>query len=66
MLRRLELHFEQLECISYEERHEYISRDDVRAAKSSVLLRAINRQDAQWFFRHSGTDVNVVYYSSIT
>ncbi|OBT40489.1 hypothetical protein VE00_07883 [Pseudogymnoascus sp. WSF 3629] len=45
LLRRLELHFEQLECISYEERLEYISCEDVRAAKASVLLRAINRQE---------------------
>ncbi|KFY32148.1 hypothetical protein V493_00465 [Pseudogymnoascus sp. VKM F-4281 (FW-2241)] len=45
LLRRLELHFEQLECISYEERLKYISREDVRAAKSGVLLRAINRQE---------------------
>jgi hypothetical protein len=45
LLRRLELHFEQLECISYEERQKYISREDVRAAMPSVLLRAINRQE---------------------
>ncbi|KFY94564.1 hypothetical protein V500_03148, partial [Pseudogymnoascus sp. VKM F-4518 (FW-2643)] len=45
LLQRLELHFEQLECISYEGRLEYISREDVRAAKSGVLLRAINRQE---------------------
>ncbi|KFY32170.1 hypothetical protein V493_00445 [Pseudogymnoascus sp. VKM F-4281 (FW-2241)] len=45
LLRRLKLHFEQLECVSYEERLEYMSREDVRAAKSTVLLRAINRQE---------------------
>ena len=45
LLRRLELHFEQLEYLSYKERLEYISREDVRAAKSGVLLRAINRQE---------------------
>jgi hypothetical protein len=45
LLRRLELHFEQLEDLSYEERLEYISREDVRAAKCGVLLGAINRQE---------------------
>ncbi|KFY17989.1 hypothetical protein V492_00239 [Pseudogymnoascus sp. VKM F-4246] len=44
LLRQLDLHFEH-EFVAYKDGLEYISREDVRAPKIGVLLRAIKNQE---------------------